>query len=83
MYSVYFGQKHRITCEAGGWVGFCPKRTYYIEISFIVCSEGGGGDSILCFIDKQQKYFVLEMLFILWVHARGSWFVPQPGKSFC
>ena len=40
MYSVYFGQKHRITCEAGGWVGFCPKCNYYIEILFILGSKG-------------------------------------------
>ena len=41
MYSVYFGQKPRITCEAGGWVGFCPKCTYYNEILFILGSKGG------------------------------------------
>ena len=71
MYSVYFGQKPRINCEAGRWVGFCLKCTYYIGILFILGSkggkEGGGGDSISGFIDKQKKCFVLEMLFILWV----------------
>ena len=55
MYSVYFGQKPRITCEAGGWVGFCPKCTYYNEI-FILWSkggnEGGGGISSLVNIDE-------------------------------
>ena len=30
MYSVHFEEKPRITCEDGGWVGFCPKCTYYI-----------------------------------------------------
>ena len=63
------GQKPKITCEAGGWVGFCPKCTYYIEILFILGSkggkEGGGGDSISGFIGRQQKCFVLEMIFIL------------------
>ena len=56
MYSVYFGQKPRITCEAGGWVGFCPKCTYYNEILFILGSkggnEGGGGISSLVNINE-------------------------------
>ena len=62
MYCVYFGQKLRITCEAGGWISFCPKGTYFIEILFILGTkggkQGGGGDVI---IDTKQKYFVVKM----------------------
>ena len=53
MYSVYFGQKPRITCEAGGWVGFCPKCTYYIGIFFILDRKGRkeGGGKLIVFQD--------------------------------
>ena len=57
MYSVHSEQKPRITCEAEGWVGFCPKCTYYIKILFILGikggNEGGGGNSILGYIYKE------------------------------